>query len=364
MTGDGRLRVGIEVGKAAGIADGIGRYARCLLRALMELEDGPELLLFDLSDDRLWDPELPEVLTGAGPDRKGALDVFHSTGPALPPPGPTPLVATVHDLTVLTHAEHHTIANRTRAVAGLVEAVARGALFVAVSDHTRRELVELVAVPPERVVVVHEAPDPRFRPAAGGEAAAAVATRPGLEGPYVLAVGSLEPRKNLVGLLDALLLLDRTPAEQLTLAVVGPGGWRNRAIRERLSAVEGRLRIVELGYVSNDELVDLYRRATVFAYPSLSEGFGLPVLEAMACGTPVVTSSRGSLPEVAGEAAELVDPDDPTAIAAAIARVLGDDGWRRELVRRGLANAARFSWQRTARETAAVYERAAKEGGS
>jgi len=363
MTEECRLRVGIEVGKAAGIADGIGRYARCLLAELLELEDGPDLLLFDLSDDRLSDPELPGLLTGAPPAPEGALDVFHSTGPALPPPGPTPLVATVHDLTMLTHAEHHTAVNRARATAGLVEAVARGAIVIAVSHHTREELVELVAVPVERVVVVHEAPDPVFRPATVDEAVAAAARRPGLEGPYVLAVGSLEPRKNLTGLLDALLLLDRSPAEELTLAVVGPGGWHNQTSRERLAAAGRRLHIVELGYVSDRELLDLYRGATLFAYPSLSEGFGLPVLEAMACGTPVITSDRGSLPEVAGDAAELVDPEDAEALAAAIARVLGDEAWRRELVRRGLANAARFSWQRTARETVAVYERAAREGG-
>ncbi len=357
------LRVGLEVGKAAGIADGIGRYTACLLRALLNLESAQELLLFDLSDDRLGDPCPPRLAgRGQGGDVALELDVFHSTGPLLPPPGPVPLVATVHDLTVLTHPAHHTAINRTRVVASLASAVARRAQLIAVSEHTRRELIDLLAVPEERVTVVPEAPDQAFQPGDDGRLAERLQRRYGIDGAYVLAVGSLEPRKNLVGLLDGMRLLPASLRAGMTLVVVGPAGWRNRAIRRHLDVARATIAVQEVGYVSTEELSELYRGAAVFAYPSLSEGFGLPVLEAMACGTAVVTSDRASLPEVAGDAALLVDPQDPAAIAAGIERLLTDDRARLELVRRGFDNVARFSWERCARETAAVYRRAAAEG--
>jgi alpha-1,3-rhamnosyl/mannosyltransferase len=357
------LRVGLEVGKVAGISDGIGRYARCLLRALRALGDLCDLVLYDFADDRIGDrpPTRLPTDTGGAPVREEVeLDVFHSTGLALPPAGRVPLVLTVHDLTYLTHPEWHTNANWARAAAATVTAVARGATVIAVSQHTRQEVQQHLGVPPERVVVVHEAPDPVFD--VNGSASAASPRLRRIHNPYVLAVGSLEPRKNLVGLLDALMLLPAVLRREFELVVVGPSGWRNEPIRKRLRAARRSLRVREVGYVSTEELAELYRRATVFAYPSLAEGFGLPVLEAMACGTPVVASNQTSLPEVAGDAAVLVDPCDPAAIAAGLERLIDDEQERREMIERGFDNLRRFGWDRCARETVAVYRRAA-EGG-
>jgi glycosyltransferase involved in cell wall biosynthesis len=160
-----------------------------------------------------------------------------------------------------------------------------------------------------------------------------------------------------------MLQLPRSWADRVGLVVVGPRGWRNRSIRERMDRARRSLRVKEVGYVSTEELVELYRCATIFAYPSLSEGFGLPVLEAMACGAPVLTSNLSSLPEVAGEAALLVDPEDPSDIAAGLERLLNDHALRSGMIEKGFDNVRRFSWDRSARETVAVYRRAIDGGG-
>jgi alpha-1,3-rhamnosyl/mannosyltransferase len=359
------LRVGLEVGKVAGISDGIGRYARGLLRALLELDDGPEMVLYDLADDRIGDRPPVRLRGSEAPvatEHPTALDVFHSTGFALPPAGEIPLVITVHDLTFITHPDLHTRVNRARASAAMMTAVARRATVIAVSGHTRGEVEQLLGVPSERIVVVHEAPDRAFGIRAPSE-------RPDpspapVPGRYVLAVGSLEPRKNLVGLLDGMMELPAALRRELQLVVVGPGGWHNRVIRDRLQRARRRLAVRELGYVSTERLAELYRGATVFAYPSLSEGFGLPVLEAMACGAPVLTSNRASLPEVAGDAAVLVDPVDPVSIAGGIERLVTDDEFRAGMVAKGFDNVRRFSWDRCARETVTVYHRVAERGAA
>jgi glycosyltransferase involved in cell wall biosynthesis len=353
------LRIGLEVGKVAGISDGIGRYARCLLRALRSLDENHRLVLYDFADDRICrrPPALPLRRTGtAGGEEATALDVFHATGFSLPPPGPVPLVLTVHDVTFLTHPHWHTRANRIRASAAVLNAVSRGATVIAVSEYTRGQVEEHLGVPRERIEVIHEAPDPVFA-SAGRQRIGRRAGRP-----YVLAVGSLEPRKNLVGLLEGMMLLPAALRRSFELLVVGPSGWRNQAIRESLRRARRRFKVRVLGYLSTAELMELYREATLFAYPSLIEGFGLPVLEAMACGAPVLASKRSSLPEVAGDAALLVDPEDPTAIAEGLERLLDDPQLRAEFIERGFDNLRRFSWDRCARETVAVYRRAADHG--
>jgi alpha-1,3-rhamnosyl/mannosyltransferase len=359
MSEAGALRIGLEVGKVAGISDGIGRYARCLLTALRRLDESHQLVLYDLADDRICQRPAfppPRRVGTAGNGEAISLDVFHSTGFALPPAGTVPVVMTMHDLTFLTHPQWHTGENRIRASAAAVAAVMGGACVIAVSEHTRGQVEEHLGVPRERIAVVHEAPDPAFSDAAGRSSTRSASR------PYVLAVGSLEPRKNLVGLLEGMLLLPASVRRELELVVVGPSGWRNREIREALHRARRAIRVRIHGYVSTEELVELYRRATIFAYPSLSEGFGLPVLEAMACGTPVLASNCSSLPEVAGDAAVLVDPEEPAAVAEGIERLFEDQQLRAELVERGFDNLRRFSWDRCARETVAVYRRAAAEG--
>ena len=177
----------------------------------------------------------------------------------------------------------------------------------------------------------------------------------GIEGRYVLAVGTLEPRKNLSRLLDAHMQLPEALRARFPLMVAGGGGWKNEELTEKLATVD---HVRHLGAVDRSQLTALYTGAALFVYPSIAEGFGLPILEAMACGTPVLTSNTTSMPEIAGGAALLVDPHDTTAIARQLEQLLTDSVAVKDLSERGLARAQEFSWEKTARATLDVYRAA------
>lgn len=287
----------------------------------------------------------------------GATDLFHATNYGAPRRRGARLVVTVHDLTLLRFPELGTPALRAhveRAIATLPEADQ----IIADSQATRDDLIQLTATDASRVHVVYPGCDARFTNIAADAARATVAQRFGLRHPYLLHVGTLEPRKNAVALLRAFERLVTGPAAGHTLVLVGRRGWIYEPILAALQApaLAGRVRLLD--DVGNDDLPALYAAADLFVYPSLYEGFGLPVAEAMACGVPVITSATSSLPEVAGDAAIFVDPRDDAALAAAVARVLGDADLRATLAARGRTQAARFTWDRCARETLAVYEQA------
>jgi glycosyltransferase involved in cell wall biosynthesis len=241
-----------------------------------------------------------------------------------------PVVVTVHDLAVVRHPEVFPLWTRLYGRTGLGPTLRAAARLVAVSEFTKREIVELVRVPEERVRVVPNATDDVFSP-----------DGPKAEGDYVLAVGTLEPRKNLHRLAEA------TGRLGLELRVVGAAGWGN----VDLSGVRW------LGRLPDEEVATLYRGALCFAYPSLYEGFGIPVLEAMRCGAPVVTSAGTAMEEVVGEAAVLVEPGDPASIAHGIEEAIAR---REELRAAGLERAKPFTWEAAAEATAAVYRELAE----
>ncbi len=288
------------------------------------------------------------------------LDLLHGPVNVLPLLAPCPGVVTVHDLAFLAHAEAFHPAKRRYLTLATALSARRAARVIAVSAATRDELVRRLGVPARKVTVVHNAADPAFRPLPAAEVARFRAAQ-GLSARVVLAVGTLEPRKNLTGLLDAFARL--APATDAELVVVGGKGWLYDAVFGRLErlGLAGRVRFA--GYVPDDQLPLWYNVAEVFVYPSRYEGFGLPPLEALACGTPVVTSDTSSLPEVVGDAALLVDPDDPAALAAALSRLLADPALRAALRERGIRRAADFSWSRTAAATRAVYDAVLAERG-
>jgi glycosyltransferase involved in cell wall biosynthesis len=266
--------------------------------------------------------------------RRDRVDVLHCPTQRAPVRSPVPLVVTVHDLAVLRHPE--TFNRWTREYSRRVlPRVARAATrLIAVSEFTKRELLEVLDVPEEKVRVIPNAVGEPFT--VEGEAA---------DGDYVLAVSTLEPRKNLPRLVEG---YERARLNGLPLLVAGAAGWGD--VRFDGDAVRW------LGEVGDEELARLYRGARCVAYVSLYEGFGLPVLEAMACGTPVVTAQTDALEEVADGAAVLVDPLDPDAIAAGLNEAIDR---RDELRARGLERARAFDWGEVARETAAVYREAA-----
>jgi glycosyltransferase involved in cell wall biosynthesis len=286
-------------------------------------------------------PRLPAELLGG-------LDLVHATSAAVPPPARRPLVATVHDLAFRHFPDAYPPAGRRyhERSAGLV--ARQAARILVPSDATARDLTELYGVERGRIAVVPLGVEPPDRP--GGPAAARLLLDLGVRGPFLLAVGTQEPRKNLPRLLAAFGEVSGALPEH-HLVVVGPVGWG-----PRLQPTWDSVRVKLAGPVDDATLHALYQAADGLAYPSLYEGFGLPVLEAMAHGLPVLTSDRSSLPEVAGDAALLVDPFDLEAIARGLVRLATDRRLRGRLAEAGPRRAARFTWRATAAATWSAYK--------
>jgi glycosyltransferase involved in cell wall biosynthesis len=356
------VRIVVDVSPLSLARTGIGNYVRGMVAGLAEAAGGRhELVAFAPSGPR-GRGRIRESLAGTGAELRlpllpraqwwrsgwsrlgrppvetvvGPLDVFHFSDWMYPAQRGGVRATTVHDLVPLRFPE--LVERGTRRMHGRkLDAVRSCDVVFTNSRFTAGEAVELLGVPEERVVVAYPGIDPRF--GAEGE-------RAGLGGPYVLSVSTLEPRKNLPALVSAFALLRRRRPE-LQLALVGAAGWERRP----LEAEGVRL----LGFVSDDELARLYRGAAAFAYPSRFEGFGLPVVEALACGAPAVVSSHPSLDEASGEAAWRVDADDPEAFADSLERALAGDEARRA---GGLAHAARFTWRACGEAVLAGYRRA------
>jgi len=276
-------------------------------------------------------------------------------------------VVTVHDLGYLYYPEAHTrFQNAYLRWSTRYNSLA-AARVLADSKATRDDLVRHYQIPADKIVVVYPGRDESLAPVTDPAALSAICARYSLTGRYLLHVGTLQPRKNLIRLLHAfasLLASDiQPPMPDLQLVITGKKGWLYDELLVEVQklglAAEGR--VVLTGYVPDDELPALLSGALAFCFPSLYEGFGFPVIEAMSCGTPVVCSNVSSLPEVAGDAALLVDPLDVASLAAALAQIAADEGLRRELRERGLRQAGRFSWLQSARQVLEVLEQVGRE---
>ena len=360
---------------------GIGRYSARLAEALQARGDVALTLLYHgrclapLPPTLQGLPRRP-VSLGSKPWRAGVaaalvlglpLDrwlgvrgLFHATDHLLPPLRHAPTVFTVHDLAFLTQPETHLHSNRAFLARMLPRFCAAATLVIADSEATRQDLLRCYALPPAKVRTVPLGVEPRFRPQEPRAARALVAAQYGLTGSYLLFVGTLEPRKNLRRLLLAYrrLLQVRGGAACPPLVVAGAPGWWTDVLHRAVRRLGLEARVRFLGRVPDEHLPALYSTATVFVYPSLYEGFGLPPLEALACGAPVITSNCSALPEVVGDAALQVDPRDVAALADALDRLLSDEQTRQVLASRGPAQAAQFTWARTAAATVAVYREA------
>jgi glycosyltransferase involved in cell wall biosynthesis len=275
---------------------------------------------------------------------------------AVPAGWPGPSVVTVYDLSFLLYRDAFKAANRIYLAATTRASARRARRVLTISEHTRRDIVRLLSVPEEYVDVTYPAVDERYRRLPDAQVEAFRLARE-LPEAFVFAVGTLEPRKNLAGLLQAYARL-RKPRPPLYLA--GGAGWRFSPIFDTVRQLDLDDSVHFLGFVPEDELPLWYNAARLFAYPSLYEGFGLPVLEAMACGTPVITSTAASLPEVSGKATVMVPPRDTDRLAQEMERVLDDRQLRMEMRAAGRIQASRFSWRAMTDQTVASYRRAAE----
>jgi glycosyltransferase involved in cell wall biosynthesis len=284
----------------------------------------------------------------------------------LPLVHPARSVVTVHDLGYHYFPEAHTLSQNVYLRWSTRYNARSATRVVADSEATRQDLMRLYGIPAEKVVVVYPGRDEGLAPITDAVALAAIRTRYGLTDDYLLYVGTLHPRKNLVrliqafgGLLQVLASGATSRASGLQLALAGQKGWLYDEIWDQVDRLGLQNRVNLTGYVPEADLPGLLSGALAFVFPSLYEGFGLPVLESMACGTPVVCSNTSSLPEVAGEAALQVDPLDVEAWTGALHQIVTDTGLRSTLVERGLTQMRRFSWLRCAEETMHVLEDAA-----
>ncbi len=368
------MRVGIDISSITDNRAGVGTYTYALLRHLVAIAPdcvfkgfssgrarvnlGPlagrvshrRFPLFTRATYALWNYlHWPLVDTFLG-----GVDVFHATNYFLPPTHRAKRVVTFHDLAVLRMPERcspriaGTFARGVRRFAREADAV------LACSEATRQDTIELLDVAPEKVTVTYEGVDEDFLPVERGEAAREVARAYGVREPYVLFVSTLEPRKNVPALLRAFARIAPSVPHRLVLA--GGMGWKTDAIHTAIREVALGDRLVLTDFVPTRRMLAcLYSAADLFAFPTWHEGFGLPVLEAMTCGCPVVASDNSSIPEVVGDAGLLCPADDIEGLAGNILRVIEDSSLSNELADKGRARARLFSWDACARKTLDVY---------
>jgi glycosyltransferase involved in cell wall biosynthesis len=285
-------------------------------------------------------------------------DVFHCSDVLLHKPHSTRTVVTVHDLSTLLFPQFH-LCSTVELHEKKIRFVRQQAdVVIAVSENTRRDVIEHLGVPPDRVHVVYEAADAQFHPIEDTGTVATVVHRYGLTpNNYVLTVGTLEPRKNQTRLVEAFHLLRQGRAvTNLKLVLAGRKGWLYDDLFRRVEELGLTKDVVFTGVVPDKDLPALMNGALMFVYPSLYEGFGLPVLEAMACGVPVITSNLSSLPEIAGNATLLVDPYDVEGLAETMRHLIENEAARATLCSKGLSQAARFSWEEAAKQTIRIYK--------
>lgn len=289
---------------------------------------------------------------------RAKLDLLH--GPAFVGPlvSACPLVVTVHDLSFLFFPQSFRTLNRSYLRLFTRLSVRRAQRVLAVSESTKRDLVQYYGLSPAKVDVVYNGVNSAFRPLPADQVAA-FRHQTGLPDRFMLFVGTLEPRKNVVRLIEAYA---RLPRERPPLVLIGGKGWLYEQIFARVEALNLSDQVHFAGYVLAEDLPLWYNAADLFVYPSLYEGFGLPPLEAMACGTAVITSTASSLPEVVGKAGQTVDPTDIQALATAMEQVLAARDLREQMQAEGLARAREFSWEKTAQRTVGSYRRALMAG--
>ncbi len=365
------MRIGIDVRKLHDF--GIGTYIRNLLRHLARQDPQTEFILLcrpaDCGIAHTFGPNFRCVPEGARPYSvreqisvpvdvgRERLDLFHEPHYVLPPLTPGRTIVTIHDCIHLMFPQY--LPSR------LSYAYARGAMWAAtqrssriltVSETSKRDILRFFNVPPDKITVIHNAIDERFWHPPAEEQVVRGRQRYQLDGPFVLYAGNVKPHKNLERLIEAFYRVRKSGFDELKLVIIGDEISKHQALRRTVHRLMLHKHVRFLGFQPDETLAVLYRLAAVFVFPSLYEGFGLPPLEAMASGTPVVTSNVSSLPEVVGDAAILVDPYDAGSIADGIAKVLSDDDLRRDLKARGLERARQFSWERSVERVREIYQ--------
>ena len=365
------MTIGIEIQTLIGNPTGVGLYTYHLVRELAGMggDERYRLFYFDFKrrgggraiDNPRFESTPIRYIPGrvyeslsenfGWPDISlfaGHCDLYHFPNFIIPPLRKGKAVVTVHDLSFARYPEYTETRNLRRLEKRFRYTLERADAVIAISDFTKRELMEIYGVSSDRVTVIHLGVSaPRL----------AVFDRP-IPPRYFLFVGTVEPRKNLGTLLDAWRIVkSRRPDWAFKLVIAGGHGWNCEPVEMQARKRRVETDVIALDYVTHEDLPVLYRTAEALVFPSLYEGFGLPPLEAMACGTPVIASTAPAIPEVVGDAALMCDPHDPEGIARAIVQIQDDRQLRDSLVARGFERIKLFGWRKTAEETLALYRR-------
>jgi glycosyltransferase involved in cell wall biosynthesis len=373
VNGRNRLRIAIDAHSVGAKLGGNESYAINLIEALAEIDGVNEYTLYVTTaeaHDRFhqrWPnfkvhttlPHTPLIripLTLSAELRKHPVDVLHVQFTA-PPFCPCPAVVSIHDLSFEHLPETFNRRSRTQLRLTVRHSARRAAKILTLSEHTRRDVIETYGIHPDRVTAIPLAAPAHFSPVADEKELQRVRHNYGIDGDYVLSVGSIQPRKNLVRLIKAYASLRGSHGGNSfpKLVLVGKRAWLYDETLRTLEQTGVKDSVVLTGYVPESDLPALYSGALFFVYPSFFEGFGLPPLEAMKCGAPVIVGDATSLPEVVGEAGIKVDPLDISAIATAMDQLIKNSEVRKKLSVKGLARARLFDWRETARRTLAVY---------
>ncbi len=379
--------IGIDYTAAHEQGAGIGRYVRELIHALAALDSQNSYRLFAAGATRQSLPSVPGPNFSWHPTRitplwfariwhrfqiplpvelfTGRVALYHATDFTLPPTLPgTRTLLTVHDLSFVRAPETASPVLKAYLDQVVPRSVRRADHVLADSQATKDDLIELYGTSPEKITVLLSGVNAQFKPVTDPARRAAVRERYQIPAgcPFIFSVGTVQPRKNYARLAEALAQLG--PSHQdVHLVIAGGRGWLESPIYRAIDKLGMGDRVHFTGFADDEDLPILYSDAAVLAYPSLYEGFGFPVLEAMACGTPVVTSTVSSMPEVAGDAALMVDPYDVPALSDALRRLLSDSALRADLITRGFEQASRFTWERSARQLQTIYQQLLDDEG-
>ena len=373
------MRIGIDATALPDQPVGAGVYIIQLIRALAAEQTGHELVVFaqrsgrNLIGDELpglewvtvgdntparrliWEQTLFPILV-----RRARIDLLHSLHYTRPVLLNCASVVTVHDMTFFLYPELHLRAKRVFFPLAIRLSGKLADVLLASSESTRLDALRLLKLPPQKIITVPLGVDESFHPVTDAALLEACRSRYHLPEQFILYVGLIEPRKNLTFLLQAYSRLV-SEGDAPPLVAVGRSGWMVSEVLQQIETLKLKDRVIFTGYIPAPDLPIVYNLARVMVYPSLYEGFGLPPLEAMACGTPVITSAVSSLPEHVGEAGILVPPQDEAALTQAMRQVLGDPDLQRQLSVRGQARAQQYTWKRTAQETLKAYQQVWKQ---
>jgi glycosyltransferase involved in cell wall biosynthesis len=373
------LRIAIDAHAVGAKLGGNESYAVNLIEALAQIDSANHYTIYITTAEarerfqgrwpnfkvRATLPHTPLIripLTLSAELRKNPVDVLHVQFTA-PPFCPCPVVVSIHDLSFEHLPQTFKRRSRTQLRLTVRHSARRAARIISLSEHGRRDIIETYGITAERVSAIPLAAPSHFAPVQDNRELQRVRHNYGIDGDYILTVGSIQPRKNLARLVQAYASLrGNKSADKLPkLVLVGKSGWLYDETLRALKETGVADTVVLTGYVPQEDLPALYSGALCFVYPSYFEGFGLPPLEAMKCGAPVIVGNKTSLPEVVADAALTVDPFDVEAIASAMQRVIESPALREELSIKGQARAETFDWRETARKTLAIYQEVAQE---